>query len=121
MASVDTLIQSFESHCHKLFNRLDNAYMDIELKDYCGALLAARQLLGSLVALRKEISHADAGSAARGYEAAFKNAARRGEKDTGDPDAAAIKRAIWADHPDLHVVESQRADAGDTDSELSDP
>ena len=85
MADSDAQVDRFDSHVTKLFDRLDNAYMNIELKEYCGALAIARQLVMSLIAMRKETAADATGATTRKYEAAFKDAASRGADDSRSP------------------------------------
>ena len=117
MDRLEEHIDGYDSHLTKLRNRLDVAYKDAELKEYCNALLAYGTLIIRLINMRKGEDDA-AGSTVRQFATAFKNAASRGKADTGlDADAAAadlaaVKRQLWADHPDLHI-KAGNANGGD--------
>lgn len=116
MLDPDQLALRFANHVGKLFDRLDAAYEKIELKEYCAALIAARQLILGLVALHKGQADADTGSAVRKFSAAFtpsKDAAHRGEAGSGsarsNESATVAEPTSWADADS----------AGDADGELS--
>jgi hypothetical protein len=79
----------YESHVTKLFDRLDVAYKDIELKEYKDCLLAARQLVLSLVALRRHAHESATGSAVEHYSATFAKNAATSRAAHARPDADA--------------------------------
>jgi hypothetical protein len=101
MVDIDRHIDRLDSHITKLFDRLDSAYVDINLKDYINALATARALVLGLIAMQKGLPDDDAGAAVRKFATAFKDATRRGPDDSGpdaDPDLAALTRQL-ADTP----------------------